>query len=631
MLGRVLLLVLLTGLALGGAASASLLSTKGGKAVIGATTTTPCGGTTTVGAPTTIYTTVGTTTTSTLPVTTTGTTTGLTTTTAPVTTTPVTSTSTLPCTTGTTSTSKAATTGTTSSTTTIPAVGTAIVTSSAASTLVLTGHGWGHGMGMSQWGADGFARHGWTATQILEHYYTGTTVTAEPSTRIRVLLDSGRKTATLSSSDPWTVVDANGTTVALPAGKLVVPASLVVSGQTLASPLTFSPGPTPLSYGSTPYRGSLVVSSTGTTVQVVNTLDLEQYVDGVVGAEMPSTWPAAALQTQAVAARSYALAEIENVVTARSFDVYSDSRDQEYGGIHAESPAVTAAVTATAHQVVLYKGKVITAYFSASSGGRTVSYAEANGGQVVPYLQSVDDPYDTISPYHDWGPVLFNATKVAKAIAVPGQLVSFQLTPGPSEHIQSMVAVGTKGSITLTGPQLRADLGLRSTWFAIGWLALDKPTAAVTAGQPVSLTGLARGVTAVTLEQKTVTGWQTVQAIAPAADGSFTVVLHPSITTTYRLAAGDVRAATVKVPVVPVVTAATAGGTVTGTSTPAFSGAAVQVQRQNGHVWTTVATGTTTATGSFSVVAQLAPGVYRVRCAPGHGLSPGVSATFEGP
>src|SRR5439155_26616842 len=208
---------------------------------------------------------------------------------------------------------------------------------------------------------------------ILAHYYQGTTVGTHAAPAVRVLLAEGRSRVTLTSDSPWKVADADGTSVALPPGPLQLAADLVVSDQTLAPPLTFSPGATPLRVGKAAYRGKLLVVSNGKRLQVVNMLPLEAYVLGVVGREMPSNWPAAALEAQAVAARSYALAELENVVTARAFDLYSDTRSQVYGGIAAESVSVTAAVRATARQVVLYGGRVATTYFSSSSGGRTVS------------------------------------------------------------------------------------------------------------------------------------------------------------------------------------------------------------------------------------------------------------------
>jgi stage II sporulation protein D len=524
-----------------------------------------------------------------------------------------------------------ATTATTSTAAITPTTTTAApvqVTSAAASALVIDGHGWGHGMGMAQWGADGYAQHGWTYTQILEHYYQGTTVARGPSPTVRVLLLEGRRRVTLESASPWTLVDARGASVALPAGKLVVPASLAVNGQTLVSPVTVAPGTTPLEAGGKPYRGKLVVFSTGKRLQVVNSLNLDAYVKGVVGEEMPSTWPAAALEAQAVAARSYALAQLQSVVTARAFDVYSDTRSQVYGGIEAESPAVTDAVQATARQVVLYDGRVATTYFSSSSGGRTVSAAEAIG-KPVPYLVSVDDPYDTLSPNHDWGPVLFDARKAGRLLHAQGDLMGMQLTPGPSGHVESVTLFGSNGTTSVSGPEVRAALGLRSSWFSIGWLSLTPPPAGVTYGGTAVLTGIARGVGGVTLESKLPGGtWLPASAVTPDSSGAFSVAVRPDETVQYRLAAGNVRAAVVKVPVVPLVQAGLATGAVQGTLTPALAGAACQLQRQIGLSWTTVATSTTDPSGAFAVSAQLTPGSYRVRCAPGHGLSPGVSQSL---
>jgi SpoIID/LytB domain protein len=518
-------------------------------------------------------------------------------------------------------TTRAATT--TIAATTMPAP--AAATSTAATTLVFNGHGWGHGMGMSQWGANGYAQHGWDYRQILAHYYQRTTVAAGPQPVVRVLLAGGRTRVTLASGAAWKVADANGATITLPAGRLQLTAGLAVAGKALVSPLTFTAGTAALQLGKAAYRGRLLVLSNGKRLQVVNALPLDSYVLGVVGMEMPSSWPAAALEAQAVAARSYALAELENVVTARAFDLYADTRSQVYGGIAAESAAVTAAVRATARQVVLYGGKVATTYFSSSSGGRTVSAAEALG-KAVPYLVSVDDPYDALSPYHDWGPVLVDARKAAHALKVPGDLIGFESTTGPSNHVTQVDAVGSGGDVRVTGAGVRAALGLRSTWFSVAWLALVPPAAPVPYGGAATLTGTVRNLSSVSLEQRPAGGeWQPAAAVTPAADGSFSVTVHPAATTQYRLAAGPVLAGLVSVEVTPAVSAAAATGAVQGSVKPALAGAAVQLQRQDGTSWTTVATGKTDVAGSFAVAAQLAPGSYRVRCVPGHGLSPGVS------
>jgi hypothetical protein len=268
---------------------------------------------------------------------------------------------------------------------------------------------------------------------------------------------------------------------------------------------------------------------------------------------------------------------------------------------------------------------VATTYFSSTSGGRTVSSGEA-WGKSIPYLVSVADPYDTLSPYHDWGPVLLDARKAGRALKVPGELLSLALSPGPSGRVASVNAVGSKGELELTGSAVRSALDLRSTWFTVGWLALTPPAVPLAYGGSASLTGVARGIDGVSLEAKGTDGtWQTVSAVTPGADGTFTVAVRPQTTTQYRLAAGDVRAALLTVPVTPLVSASLAAGAVQGSVKPPLSGAAVQLQRQDGAGWTTVATGTTDVSGSFAVSIALSPGSYRIRCAPGHGLSPGVS------
>jgi stage II sporulation protein D len=508
--------------------------------------------------------------------------------------------------------------------TTTTTVAPALAESTSPMTLFVTGHGWGHGVGLAQWGANGYARSGSDYRSILAHYYQGTTIEARSAPVVRVLLADGRPRVTLVSDAPWKVVDAKRTSVALPAGPLAVGPGLVVAGKTLVSPLTFTAGATALRFGKTHYRGSISLVSNGKRLQVVNVLPLESYVLGVVGREMPWNWPTAALEAQAVATRSYALAELENVVTAGAFDLYNDTRSQVYGGVEAESPAVTAAVRATARQVVIYDGKVATTYFSSSSGGRTASAEEA-WGKSVPYLQSVSDPYDTLSPYHDWGPVLLDARKAARALKVPGQLVSLNPTLGPSGRVVTLDAVGTKGDVQVKGADVRTALGLRSTWFTIGELELTPPPSPLAYGGG-ALTGIARGAGAVSLEAKATDGtWQSVLAVQPASDGTFSIAVRPIATTTYRLATGQIRSAPVTVPVAPLVSASLSAGTVLGSVKPALAGASVQLQRQDGVGWKTVASGTTDGGGSFAVTAQLAPGAYRVRCAPGHGLSPGVS------
>lgn len=512
-------------------------------------------------------------------------------------------------------------------TTTIPPPTT--TTSTSPTTVVLNGHGWGHGLGMSQWGAYGYALHGWSYTAILTHYYSGTTIGTRPSLTVRVLLLDGQKQVTLNSVAPWSVTDAAGTTEALPAGKLLLTPDLTVNGKALVSPLTFAPGTAPLEVGTSPYRGTLVVRLDNSALEVVNSLGLEAYLQGVVPSEMPANWPAEALKAQAVAARSYAVASLTNVVTAGTFDLYDDERSQLYGGIDVETPATNQAVAETARQVVLSNGKVATTYFFSSSGGQTASAADELDTPIS-YLVSVPDPYDILSPHHNWGPVLFSAAQVAKAIKLSGTLLNLVPTDDPTDGRAHIVtATGTNGELVVTGPALRQDLDLRSTWFTIGWLAITPQATPLLYGTTTAITGIVRGVSNVVLEERpSGAAWQTVSPVTTDSAGAFSIAVTPEATTQFRLTAGTVHAALVKVTVVPLVTAELGGGGVQGTVHPAAAGTAVQLQLQSGSQWTTVATGTVGASGAFQITMALNPGTYRVRCAPGAGLSPGVSGTL---
>jgi hypothetical protein len=267
--------------------------------------------------------------------------------------------------------------------------------------------------------------------------------------------------------------------------------------------------------------------------------------------------------------------------------------------------------------------------FFSSSGGRTASAAVAMG-RAVPYLVSVADPYDVLSPYHDWGPVLTDASKLQKLVALPGPLQSVTPTLGSDGRVASAVVAGAFGrQTTITGAQLRDDLGLRSTWVTtIGQLSLAAVTKPVTYGGAATLSGIVRGVDGVTLESRVGSGaWLPAGTVAPDASGAFALVVKPAATTRYRLAAGPVRASLATVGVSPSVSAAFAGGTATGVIAPALAGAAVQLQASvDGATWQTVGTSATIAGGAFSVTASGTPsGALRVRVAPGHGLVPGFS------
>ncbi len=502
-----------------------------------------------------------------------------------------------------------------------------LTTTPAKAVLVLDGHGWGHGLGMSQWGADGYAQHGWSHDRILAHYYTGTSLgPAKRSAAVRVLLVSATR-ATLASTVPWTVTDATGRQARLDPGALVVKAGPSLAGRpALRPPYTFAAAQ-PLTVDGAPYRGKLVVAGDGKLLDVIDAVGLEQYLRGVVPAEMPSDWPPEALKAQAVAARSYALA---NLAKGRPFDLYGDTRSQVYGGIAAESPAASAAVAATSGEVVLYRGTVADTLFFSTSGGRTASALESTG-TAVPYLVPVSDPYDVLSPYHDWGPVVVDAARVGKKLKLSGPIADVQASNGPSGRVRSITFVSEDGSeVTVTGSQVRTALDLRSTWFASALLQLLPAARTMTYGGAVSLTGVARGADAVSLESKTAAQpvWAPAGALPTGSGGAFSTVVRPRVTTQYRLAWGAVRAGLARIAVAPRVDATAGAGSVSGSIRPVVAAAPVQLQRRSGAAWSTVSSSVTDPSGAWAFPGALPAGTYRVRCAPGQGLAAGVSATL---
>jgi stage II sporulation protein D len=501
---------------------------------------------------------------------------------------------------------------------------------------LISGHGWGHGVGMSQYGAQGYAEQGATYDQILAHYYPGTELGSAPVNRVRVLL-ANTASVTISSAGAVKVKDGTGTTKTLPEGswtlgpglKLKLPGS--DQPQALTGPLTFTPTTAPLIF-KRPYRGTFALSSDGKKLSLVNTLGLEPYLYGVVPSEMPSTWMPEALGAQAVVARSYALAMRK---TTGLFDVYGDTRSQVYRGVLAEKPAATEAVDATAGQVLLYDNNVAATYFYSSSGGKTASIEDVWNSQPVPYLVSVPDPYDTISPYHDWGPLSFTAQKLGKALKVPGRLLDVQTTLNASGRVGDVIGVGDKGEATVGAAVVRTALGLRSTWFTIGVLALDPlPAKPVPYGTVVTLSGLGRELTDLKLEQQAygTSVWTPVGPVKTAPDGSVTIPTKASAPASYRLTSGGKPSGTAKLIVGPVakLKLPTAPTALSGTVRPVLAATPVQIQRSNNTGgWTTVATTTVDDTGSFSAAFPVVPGTYRARVVAGKGWAVAFSAELQ--
>jgi len=269
----------------------------------------------------------------------------------------------------------------------VAALGAGTAQARAQPTLVIQGAGNGHGVGMSQEGAKGYAEHGYTWQAILAHYYTGTAIGAVPAeTKVRVLLK----------------------------GK-------------------------------------------------VRKIPLETYVAGVVGAEMPATWPTAALEAQAVASRTYAITDHAG---GSRFDVYADTRSQVFLGAKAQTARTNAAVAATAGQVVTYNGQPAITFFFASSGGATESVQNGfPGAAPEPWLVGVADPYDQ-GPLHSWTVSMSFPTAAARLHGlVKGSFRGIEvLRRGYSPRLLSAYVLGSAGRTQVDGPELAGRLGLDSTW-----------------------------------------------------------------------------------------------------------------------------------------------------------------------
>jgi stage II sporulation protein D len=415
----------------------------------------------------------------------------------------------------------------------------------AATAYTIRGAGFGHGVGMSQYGAEGMARKGHTHRSILARYYPGTELGAAPTERTRVLLAEGAPTAEVSgvgripgrrSLDPDRTYRARGTgedeiELRTVRGRLVgrYPAPLALDRR--GAPVRLA-GRALNGVDDGGYRGALLVHPAGDGVTVVNDVSLEDYLRGVVPGEMPASWRREALRAQAVAARSYALA------TARRggvFDQYPDTRSQVYEGVTGERPETDAAVAATKGRVVLHRGAVATTFFHSTSGGRTESSANAFGGSPRPYLRGVDDPEDRISPHHRWSLSLSGAQIEARL----GSLVAGRyrgvdvLRRGDSPRVLRAEVVGTGGRRPATGAQLRARLGLRDTWAFFGRIDTAAAGAAIAARSPsrgAAPAGVLAGrVTpaprggAIVVERRGARGWRRVGSAVTDRTGAYRV------------------------------------------------------------------------------------------------------------
>src|SRR4051794_5693058 len=345
------------------------------------------------------------------------------------------------------------------------------------STFTIRGAGFGHGIGLSQYGAYGYAAHGSNASDIALHYFKDTHLGNAAGRTIRVLLQQGKGTVWISGAtragsrkldstksyrlmrkgiDAIELRSAAGKKIETTQGVVTVSSSsdsFVLGGRAMNG----------LSDGR--YRGKLEVrAGTFGGLTAVNALSLDDYIQGVIVGEMPTSWPQQALEAQAIAARSYALTTDAG---GAIFDQYPDTRSQMYYGMSRETSGTNQAVRSTAGLVVMYGNNVASTYYFSTSGGRTENIENSwPGSSPVPYLQSVDDPYDNLSPRHRWRFVWAKSTLDAKLGSfVKGKLKTVKVTKrGVSPRIVNAQVIGSRGTVNVTGPQLRSRLGLYDTW-----------------------------------------------------------------------------------------------------------------------------------------------------------------------
>jgi stage II sporulation protein D len=336
---------------------------------------------------------------------------------------------------------------------------------------IVNGHGFGHGVGMSQYGAYGYARNGKSYRFILAHYYSGTSVGNLAAPRaVRVLIDvsgndvgfSGATGACGKRLDPNRAYEAHraGGSVRLrsSSGRL-----LADCGRRLRAA-----GNGRVEISGAPYRGALEVVPTASdagSLNAVNAVPVDQYVKGVIANESPSSWPMAALRAQAVAARSYALT---SQVGGNGFDLYNDTRSQVYKGIASETLRTNDAADQTKGEVVRYQGEIAQTFFSACSGGHTESVQNVFFGPPIPYLVGVPDPYDSYCPLHSWK-LHFSEAEISARLSgyLDGQLKQVVITKrGTSPRIVWARLYGTGGVTQIRGDQLQLALDAYDRWMS---------------------------------------------------------------------------------------------------------------------------------------------------------------------
>lgn len=368
----------------------------------------------------------------------------------------------------------------------------------------LRGSGWGHGWGMSQYGAYGAARAGLTWRQILGFYYPGTTRTTLPSgstIRVWVTSDNDGSLRVLPTSG-LQVQDSSGGRFPVPTGTEYTSWRITRSGSGYrlsyrtsddryidqstglsSSTWSFSSSSRTVSVvlpsGSVrAYRGSLALIKWGSSGRTVNRVLVEDYVRGVVPAEMPTSWAPDAVRAQAVAARSYGV-RLRSVARQSGYDLCDTTACQVYRGVAVETSRGDAAVRATAGVILTYRGAVALTQFASSNGGHS-----AQGDH--PYLAPKPDPYDGAVRSQAWNKTV-TAAQIAQRWPGVGTVRGIQVTTRDGAgawggRVRSVAIHGSRATFTVSGSTFQSRFGLKSRLFTVVG-ATTTPAPTVTPGE----------------------------------------------------------------------------------------------------------------------------------------------------
>ncbi|MBM6623457.1 SH3 domain-containing protein [Micrococcaceae bacterium RIT802] len=374
----------------------------------------------------------------------------------------------------------------------------------------VSGAGWGHGVGMSQYGAQGQATAGRSSAAILNHYYAPATMsytTSRAASDIRVqiqsastssitpangslrLLDGSKVLATTTGKVTLSVksgkVNAKvGSTTYKPAGKLTVVWQNTRFWRSGSKATTVAVPKANDGYGTVNYRhGKLEVGVLSGRLNLVNVVRLnDEYLYGL--AEMPSSWQPAALQAQAVAGRTYAMRNMSSLKKSCDCNVYDEVASQKFTAWNKEDEGSNAyygkrwkaAVNATTRRnssgtpvsgaVLLYSGSLIDAVYSSSTGGRTRSSATVWGSNHA-YLQSRDDHWSLLAssgnPNRSWTNTASQA-QVAKAFGT-SKVSVVRVAKNSDLTIKSATATTSTGVVrTISGSKFRSGIATKSSW-----------------------------------------------------------------------------------------------------------------------------------------------------------------------